>query len=65
MCYCYLADHGVISYNPLEMPMEIPEDNNDSEGDMKLVWASRKGKLPSGHCRLSCSVRIPFGNCDV
>ena len=33
--------------------------------DMKLVWASRKGKLPSGHCRLSCSVRIPFGNCDV
>ena len=53
MCYCYLADQGLIFYNPLEMPMEIPEDSNDSEGDMKLVHvlASGKEKLPSGHCR--------------
>ena len=47
MCYCYLADQGLIFYNPLEMPMEIPEDSNDNEGDMKLVLASRKGKLKS------------------
>ena len=47
MCYCYLAVQGVIFLQPLEMPVEIPEDSNDSEDDMKLVLASRKGKLKS------------------
>ena len=47
ICYCYLADQGVIFLQPLEMPVEIPEDSNGSEDDMKLVLASRRGKLKS------------------